>query len=399
MEAYFDNAATTPLCAPARDAMQPWLGTLFGNPSGSHPVAARARAALDEARDVLAKELGTLPGDLVFTSGGTEAANLAVLGRAQHSPGAVVVSAVEHHAVLEAARTAKLRLGVEVRVVPVTRDAVVDLDALARVLDRSVSLVSVQLVNNEVGTLQPLDGVARLVRRRAPQAVVHTDAVQAVPWFDVASMAEGADMISISAHKFGGPQGVGALALRRPVALSPVVVGGPQERERRAGTQNVAGGVGMAAAIAWAASARSDAVLRVAGLRETLLSGILERVVDVTETATGAPKAPGHCHLLIGGVESEALLVLLGSMGLCASAGSACASGAMEPSHVLVAMGCPEREALGALRLTLGHTTTKAEVDFAVNCVADAVEHLRSAAGSVPRAQLSSALRATGGAL
>jgi cysteine desulfurase len=357
--------------------MSPWLGEVFGNPSGSHPVAARARSALDDARDVLAQALGTVPGDLVFTSGGTEAANLAVLGRVGHTPGAVVVSAVEHHAVLEAAHAAQRHHGAEVRVVGVNAHGQVDLDQLGAALDRSVSVVSVQLVNNEVGTVQPFDRVARLVRRRAPQAVLHTDAVQAVPWFDVASMSEGADMVSISAHKFGGPQGVGALAFRRPVALGATVVGGPQERGRRAGTQNVSGALGMAAAIEATAAERSRESERVRELRDGLVSHIVGRLPGVRETGAGAHLAPGHCHLLVEGVESEALLVLLGSMGVSASAGSACASGAMEPSHVLTAMGYSETEALGALRLTLGHTTTGEEVDYAAGAVVDAVERLR----------------------
>lgn len=377
MQAYLDHAATTPVGRAAREAMLPWLGELFGNPSGSHPVAACARAALDDARDLLAEALGTVAGDLVFTSGGTEAANLAVFGRAAHTPGTIVVSAIEHHAVLEAAQAARRHLGSEVRIVGSTRQGQVDLDQLACALDRSVSIVSVQLVNNEVGTVQPLDRVARLVRRRAPQAVLHTDAVQAVPWFDVASMAEGADMVSISAHKFGGPQGIGALAFRRPVALSPTVVGGPQERGRRAGTQNVAGALGMAGALEATAADRPTAGSRARDLRDWLASQIVQRVRGVTETAAGAERAPGHCHFLVEGVESEALLVLLGNMGVSASAGSACASGAMEPSHVLVAMGYSESEALGALRLTLGHTTTEAEVECAAGVVVEAVERLR----------------------
>ncbi len=228
MVAYLDHAATTPVCVEASHAMEPWLSGRFGNPSGSHSVARSARQAIDEARDTVASCLGTSPGDVVFTGSGTEAANLAVLGRVRAFPGPVVVSAIEHHAVLHAAEAAGRSLGVPVRVVGVTSDGVVDLNALSAALDRDVSIVSVQLVNNEVGTVQPVAEVVRLVRRRAPGAVVHTDAVQAVPWFDVARLAGGADMVSISAHKFGGPQGVGALALRRPVKLEPLIYGGPR---------------------------------------------------------------------------------------------------------------------------------------------------------------------------
>jgi cysteine desulfurase len=356
--------------------MEPWLSAGFGNPSGSHAVARAARQAIDEARDTVAAVLGTPPGDVVFTSGGTEAANLAVLGRAGAAAGPLVVSAVEHHAVLHAAQAAERLFGAPVRVVEVGNDGIIDLDALAAALDKTVTLVSVQLVNNEVGTVQPLSEVVRLVRRRAPGAVVHTDAVQAVPWLDVALAAEGADMVSISAHKFGGPQGVGALAFRRPVELKPLTYGGPQERERRAGTHNVAGIVGMAAALEAAARERPVTCETVGRLRDKLTAGLLARIPSAHETAAGRQKVPGHCHLVIEGVESEALLVLLDGYGVAASAGSACASGAMEPSHVLVAMGYPEELALGALRMTLGHTTTEADVEVALRAVPTAVARL-----------------------
>jgi cysteine desulfurase len=238
-------------------------------------------------------------------------------------------------------------------------------------------MVSVQMVNNEVGTLQPLADVARIVRRRAPHAVLHTDAVQAAPWYDVAKLAAGADLVSVSAHKFGGPQGVGALALRRPVELEPLLYGGPQERERRAGTHNVAGTVGMAAALEATSRRRDEECCRVGALRDRLLAGLLAAMASAHETAAGREKAPGHCHLVIDGVESEALLVLLDGYGVCASAGSACASGAMEPSHVLTAMGYSPEQALGALRLTLGHASSRADVDLALRAVPAAVAQLR----------------------
>ncbi len=361
----------------------PWLSGAYGNPSGHHSVAAAARTALDQARDVLAGALGTVPGDLVVTSGGTESDNLAVLGRALLVPGAVVVGAVEHHAVLNAGRAASQLTGQPLRTVGADRHGRVDLSELAKALDPTVSLVSVQLVNNELGTVQPFADVAALVRRRAPRAVLHTDAVQAAPWFDVAVLAEGADLVSISAHKFGGPQGAGALAFRRPVELAPLLHGGPQERERRAGTQNVAGAVGMAAALAAVRAAAPREAVRVAALRDRLAAGLLERVPgSVLTVGPGVPTAPGHCHVLIEGVDSEELLFMLDTMGLAASAGAACASGAMEPSHVLRAIGTAPEAARGALRLTLGHTSTDEDVEQALEVVPRAVASLRSVGAS-----------------
>jgi len=375
--AYLDHAATTPLRPEASEAMRPWLAERFGNPSGSHAIARAARQAVDEARETVAGLLGAPPGGVVFTGSGTEADNLAVLGRARARPGAIVVSAIEHHAVLRAAEAAARSLGVQLRVVGVGKDGIVSLEALAAALDSDVSLVSVQAVNNEVGTVQPLSAIAHLVRRRAPRAVLHTDAVQAAGWFDVAELVAGADLLSISAHKFGGPQGVGALVMRRPVELEPVIFGGPQEREKRAGTHNVAGIVGMAAALRAGEAERAGVVAQVRELRDRLVTGLVDRVPGAHETACGEQKAPGHCHLVIDGVESEALLVLLDRYGVAASAGSACASGAIEPSHVLLAMGYTPEEALGALRLTLGHSSTYADVEVALQAVPRAVLQLR----------------------
>ncbi len=314
---------------------------------------------------------------MVFTGGGTESDNLAVLGRARAAPGPLVVSAIEHHAVLQAARAAGRLAGTPVRTVGCGADGVVDLRALYSVLDTGVSLVSVQLVNNEVGTVQPWAEIARTVRRRAPNAVLHTDAVQAAPWYDVAQLAPGADLVSISAHKFGGPQGVGALAFRRPVELEPLLYGGPQERELRAGTHNVAGIVGMAAALEASSRQREAASRQARSLRDKLLAGLLVGIASTHETAPGQEKAPGHCHVLIDGVETEALLVLLDGYGVCASAGSACASGAMEPSHVLTAMGYSAQQTLGALRLTLGHGSVDADVELALRAIPAAVAQLR----------------------
>jgi cysteine desulfurase len=368
MTVYLDHAATTPMRTQAVEAMLPFLTERFGNPSGSHAIARAARAAIDEARDSVADALGAQPGEVVFTASGTEADNLAILGRG----GRAVCTAIEHHAVLHSVEA------VGGSVVGVDADGVVDLDSLEAALGDDVSVVSVMLANNEVGTVQPLEAVAEVVRRSAPNALLHTDAVQAVNWCDVAAEASTADLISISAHKFGGPMGVGALVVREPSRLAPVIHGGGQERERRSGTHNVAGIVGLAAALRTVVEERPRFVPLVGALRDRLCDGLLAAIPDSRETGARASKVAGTCHLLFDGVESEALLLLLDDAGVCASAGSACASGALEPSHVLTAMGIDDRLALSSLRLSLGWTTTDDDVDLALKAVPDAVARLRS---------------------
>jgi cysteine desulfurase len=374
--AYLDHAATTPMCAEAVSAMLPFLADRYGNPSGSHSVARFAQRALDDAREQLAGLLGTSPGGLVFTSGGTESDNLAVFGVAGESAGrrdgAVLCSAVEHPAVLEACRAARGRT------VAVDDRGVIDLAALAEVLDEHVRLVSVMLVNNETGVRQPLGAVVSLVRERAPAALVHCDAVQAFAWLDVAVLSAGVDLVSVSGHKFGGPKGVGALVVsERASGLRPVLYGGPQERERRAGTQNLPGIVAMAAAGAATARDREAAKARVGALATRLVEGICGAVPGVKEAVPRHDRIEAICNLAVEGVESEELLMVLDELGVCASAGSACASGAIEPSHVLVAMGCSPEQAKSHLRLSLGHASTTYDIDRALLAFPKAVERLR----------------------
>jgi cysteine desulfurase len=374
--AYLDHAATTPVRPEAVAAMLPFLTEHFGNPSGSHAVARRAKAALEDARDEVAAALGCAAREVVFTAGGTEADNLAVAGVVARRGGRAVCPATEHHAVLHTVEA----LGGTI--VPVTPDGVVDLDALEATLAAGdVSVVSVMLANNEVGTIQPLGDVVDLVRRVAPATTVHTDAVQAFPWLDVAALAAGADLVSVSAHKFGGPKGVGALVVREPTKVEPILHGGGQEQERRSGTHNLAGIVGMARAMTETVASRAATVERVARLRDRLVDGLLAEVSGAVETGPRDldRKIAGNAHLRFPGVESESLLILLDDAGVCASAGSACASGAIEPSHVLVAMGVPAGEALGSLRLSLGATTTGDDIDLALKVVPDAVARLRGA--------------------
>ena len=366
---YLDHAASTPVRAEAVAVMLPFLTERFGNPSGAHAMARDARNAIDDARAVLADALGCRAGEIVFTSGGTEADNAAVFSFAQR--GTVVCSAIEHHAVLEPVQH------VSGRVVPVHGDGIVDLDALADALDERVSLVSIMLANNEIGTVQPLDEIALVVRERAPRAALHTDAVQAFPWLDVAAPSSVADLISVSAHKFGGPKGTGALVVRDGTPFTARQIGGGQERERRSGTQNVAGIVAMAEAARLTVDERKLVVDRVAPLRDRLADELLARVPDTVESGDRARKVAGNCHLCFAGIESEALLFILEQHGIMASAAASCASGAQDPSHVLAALGIAREVAQGSLRLSLGPSTTADDVDRVLDVLPGAVARLR----------------------
>ena len=372
---YLDHAATTPLRPAARAAMLPWLGERFGNPSGAHRVARAARQAVDEARDVVADAVGCRPGEVVFTGGGTEADNLAVRGVTAARPGEVLASAVEHEAVLASVAA------VGGRTVPVDAAGIVDLDALAAAVGPETTLVSVMLANNETGAVQPLAEVAEVVARRAPAAALHSDAVQAAAWLALPDRLAGAALVSLSSHKVGGPQGVGALVVRQGTRLRATMLGGGQERELRSGTHDVAGVVGFAAALAAVLAEREATAARVRALRDRLADGLRAAVPGATETGPDrAGRLPGTLHLCLPGVESEALLFLLDEAGVCASAASACASGAHQASHVLAAMGVPADAARGALRLSLGWPSTDADVDHALAAVPAAVARLRAAA-------------------
>ena len=356
MRAYLDHAATTPMTPRAREAFINALSE-FGNPSGVHTEARRARQALEESRDRVAACLGVHAREVVFTSGGTEALNLALHRR---DPARGAISAIEHDAVRNAASGA--------RSIPVNDRGLV----LVESIPADAEWVAVMAANNETGVVQPLADV----RAAAPDAALIVDAVCAVPWIDVALLPF--DLLAVSAHKFGGPQGVGALVVREGHLVEPILLGGGQERERRSGTQNVAGPVAMAVALEDSLGARSSQIHEIAAMRDRLGDGLLRAVEGATETGDRATKTPGNVHLCIDGIESESLLFLLDRAAVAASAGSACASGALHASHVLLAMGIPKEMALGSLRLTLGRTTTDAEIDHALAVIPECVARLRS---------------------
>jgi cysteine desulfurase len=372
--AYLDHAATSPLRAEARAAMEPFYDVAFANPSGSHRFAREVRKVIDEARDMVAEAIGCAPGEVVFTSGGTEGANTAILGAVRRNGGQAVCSAAEHHAVLHCVEHVN---GV---VLPVTSQGVLDPVALRETLRNTdnVSVVSAMAVNNEVGAITDIVEVSRAVRRTHPNAVMHTDAVQAACWLDLHDVWPHVNVMTLSAHKFGGPKGMGIMVVRDGIHVDPLILGGGQERDRRSGTHNVAGIVGTAVALSLTHQHRTSEVLRLQKLRDQLMHGITSRLSCAVETMSDGASVAGIAHLCLSGIESEALLFLLDREDVCASAASACASGAMEPSHVLAAMGVDSDRVKGALRLSLGHTTTDNDIHRAADAVVSSVEYLQS---------------------
>jgi len=375
---YLDNAASTPIRPEAIDAMTSVLSDCYGNPSGAHKMAREARRLIDDARDTLSHGLGCDPKEIIFTAGGTEADNLAIFGIQGSRDGTILASVTDHHAVIAPVEQ------LEGKFIQVNESGLLDLDHLTHLLDENVALVSVGLVNGETGIIQDLEPIAEIVRSKAPKALIHTDAVQAFPWLDVASLAQSADLISIAGHKFGSPKGVGALVVRNGIEISPMQLGGGQELGIRSGTQNTAAIVAMAAAADVTLTERELTVERVAKMRDVLADN-LQGIPQSYETgvslhngiADRSHKIAGSCHFCFEGIESEALLYMLEQEHILASAASSCSSGAQDPSHVLAAMGYSRNLAGGSLRLSLGHATTWEDVDVAMKAVPKFIENLR----------------------
>ncbi|MBN2369562.1 MAG: cysteine desulfurase [Vicinamibacteria bacterium] len=375
---YLDHNATTPLHPRVLDAMLPYLRERFGNPSSPYRLGREAYAAVNRARRRIAEFLGAMPDEIVFTSGGTEADNLALRGvtRALFKSGNhLVTSTIEHHAVLKTFGDLEA-LGHRVTYLPVDPHGIVDAAALRDSLAPETILVSVMLANNETGVIQPVDEIVAIARERG--VLVHTDAVQAAGKLSLRLHALGVDLASFSAHKICGPKGVGALYVRRGTPLAPLFTGGSHEDGTRAGTENVAGIVGFAEALAVACEAQDEQIARLGRLRDTLEGEIRARLDDVIVNGGQAPRVANTSNISFKGVEGESIVLQLDLAGIFVSTGSACTTGDPEPSHVLLGMGVDPLAAKGAIRFSLGPTTTNEDVAFTAPRVVDAVRRLRA---------------------
>ena len=380
---YLDYAATTPVDPRVREAMLPFLSDeAFGNPSSVHAWGQTARRAIDAARDTLAQAVGARAGEIYFTSGGTEADNTALVGvllaGRDRDRDHLVTTAIEHHAVLDCARFAQNALGFRVTFVPCDADGFVDPEAVHEAVTDQTALVSVMHANNEIGTVQPVAEIAAVAH--AAGTYFHTDAVQTFGQMPLAVSALGADLLTVSAHKIYGPKGVGALYVRKGVHFAPWLHGGQQEREKRAGTENAPGIVGFGRAVELLTEWRDGEAERLTGLRDDFLAAVRARVPDARLNGHPTRRLPNNVNLSFPGADGEALLLGLDLAGVAASSGSACASGSIEPSHVLLALGLPLGVAKSAVRFSLGRQTTAEELACAASIVAGVVASVQRGA-------------------
>lgn len=384
MKVYMDNAATTKLSPDVLNAMMPYLTDIYGNASSVHAFGREAREGVEHARNQVAAAINASPDEVFFTAGGTESDNMAIKGvahkyakKGKH----IITTAIEHHAVLHTCEVLE-KEGYEVTYLPVDEDGLISVEQVRAAMRDDTILVTVMFANNEVGTIEPIAEIGALCRER--NVLFHTDAVQAVCHIPIDVKAMNIDLMSISAHKFHGPKGIGALYCRKGIVLEPVIVGGAQERKRRAGTENVAGIVGLGAAIERAHKNMAADMARVSALRDKLISGILKDIPHVKLNGHPTQRLPQNVNFSIRYIEGESILLMLDINGIAASSGSACTSGSLDPSHVLLAMGIPHEIAHGSLRLTLSDMTTDEEVDYVLETLTKTVKRLRDMSPLVP---------------
>lgn len=379
---YLDHAATTPIHPEVKRAMEPFLQERFGNPSTLYSLGREAKEAMEQAREKVADLIGALPEEIVFTSGGTEACNMAMVGtmlanqkRGKH----LVTTKIEHHAVLDTAEFLE-ELGFEVTYLPVDKYGLVDPDDVRKAIRDDTVLVAVMHANNEVGTIEPIEEIAKICKERG--ALLFTDAVQTVGLLPVDVDELDVDLLSMSAHKFYGPKGVGALYIRKGVKVKRILQGGDQERRLRAGTENVAGivGMGKAAELAKRDLEKGEPVERIRRLKDRLWKGIEERLDGIRFSGHPERRLPNNVHICVERAEGEAMVLRLDLEGICCSTGSACTSRSLEPSHVLLAMGVPPELAHGSLRFTLGKGNTEEDIDRTLDALVETVKYFRSMA-------------------
>lgn len=385
---YADNAATTPMSETAFNAMKPWLTENYGNPSSLYRIGRAAKEALNDARTVVGKCLNAAepvnekndyaPGEIVFTGGGSQADNLAIRGF-MHGPSSkgrkhIITSKIEHHAVLYTCEALE-KEGYRVTYLNVDKEGRVDLEQLKAELSEDTALVSVMAANNEIGTIQPIKQIAELAH--SVGAKFHTDAVQAVGHMHIDVQEMGIDMLSLSGHKFRGPRGTGVLYVKKGITLEPLVYGGGQERGLVSGTENTAGCIGLAAAMKEAVEGLDEKMGYVKKLTDKLVKGIMENIPYSHYTGDPVNRLPGTASFVFEAIEGEGLILRLDNAGVCGSTGSACSTGSLDPSHVLMAIGLPHEIAHGSLRLTLGEQNTEEDVDYIIETVTDVVKTLR----------------------
>lgn len=375
---YADNAATTPVSKAALDAMLAVYQGEYGNPSSAYGVARSAKRILEDARRQVAEALNAKPEEIYFTSGGTESDNWAIRGAArklQNKGKHIITTAVEHHAVLYTCEDLE-KQGYEVTYLPVDESGRISLKDLERAIRPDTVLITVMAANNEIGTLYPLAEIGRIAKEHG--VLFHTDAVQAVGHVKIDVEAMGIDLLSLSAHKFGGPKGVGVLCMKKGIRLPAYLTGGGQERALRSGTENVAGAVGLAAALTEAVSHLEAESARLKKMRDRLIAGILEKIPYCRLTGDPVSRLPGTASFVIQYIEGESMILLLDANGICASSGSACSSGSLDPSHVLLAIGLPHEIAHGSVRLTFGPQNTEEDIDYILDKLPQVVERLRA---------------------
>ncbi|MDD3858241.1 MAG: cysteine desulfurase NifS [Methanoculleus sp.] len=379
---YMDHAATTPVRPEVVEAMLPYFSERFGNPSSIYALAREAKEAVEEARGRVAAAIGATPEEVYFTSGGTEADNWAVKGVALRGKGDhIVTSAIEHHAVLHPCQALE-KQGYRVTSLPVDEFGRVEPAAVEEAITDATVLVSVMAANNEIGTIQPIAAIAKIAHDH--KVPFHTDAVQAIGAFPVDVDTMGADLLALSAHKFGGPKGVGALYVRKGTRIGTFMDGGAQERGRRAGTENVPGIVGLGCAIELAVAEMPQNAPRLAGMRDRLIRGILDAIPEIRLNGHPTERLPNNVNVAFRYVEGESILLMLDALGIAASTGSACTSASLEPSHVLTSCGLPPEEAHGSLRLTLGSRNTEEDVDYVLSVLPGVIERLRKMSPLTP---------------